>query len=115
MSDTDDDILATAEELRAATELLSARRPTARAEVIEEWLSLFRKRAPKTFKDAASKGLYKITVDLPYQPRSAGDRAALRSWKQELKRMLPGCHLTFLEEEDDAGCREYTLEISWEK
>ncbi len=120
----DDDILATAEELRDATRwgLGRAVNKATREEQCNEWLDWLRKRANKIFKDAAIRGQYHVTLELPFQPASwvdeEEDKAALYRMARKLARQMPGCVISFTEEEwegieVDSAAKEYKLEISW--
>ncbi len=119
----DEDILATAEELRNATQwgLGRAVKEATREEQCNEWLDWLRKRANKLFKDAAIRGQYHVTLELPFQPLSwvdgEEDKEALYRMARKLARQMPGCVISFTEEEwecaDAVAAKEYKLEISW--
>jgi hypothetical protein len=106
-------IIATAEELHAAT--VSMREKT-REDSLEEknrkWMEWFVKRSEKMLSDTVRKGLFEMTLDLPYQPLDRSYWDSLKKLGRELKRKLPGCTLAFVEEEYEENVI-YRLEISW--
>ncbi len=83
------------------------------AEKCEKWMRWFEKRWEKLFKDAAEHGEFSVHLGLPVKP-SAGpeERGELRRIRAELRRRLPGCDVSFVEE-DYEGRITHSMEISW--
>lgn len=121
--------IATAEELRAATEYFAAKlqeRPREPAERCADWIDWLRRRAGKLFKDAAAAGRWSVDLDPPFQPHDAEQVAALRGFVRTLKPLFPGCRISICEEEAEleggtggtaskhpADAPRYTIEIAW--
>ena len=116
-------IIATAEELRAATEHFLGKlqeRPRSSAERCADWIDWLRRRAGKLFKDAAALGRFSVELDPPFQPQGAEELSALRGFARTLRPLFPGCRMWLNEEEISGATGEapdkpgrYTLEISW--
>lgn len=114
MQAADEEIIATAEELRAATLHYSEKVPATRGALCEAWVAWFRKRAPKALKDTVARGEFCTSFPLPYQPVGRAERDELRALRSRVGAMLPGCELEFvgaaLEDQD----YKYELEVSWD-
>jgi hypothetical protein len=112
-------IIATAEELRAATEHFLGRPPKSNAERCADWIDWLRRRAAKLFKDAAAAGRWAVELDPPFQPNGPEEVAALRGFGRSLRPLFPGCQMWLNEEEvsgatgEASGSGRYTIEISW--
>ena len=114
-------MIATAEELRSATEFHRAKlNEKSKEERLEEWKDKFEKHADKAIKEAVRQGLWSCSLALPFQPsadkqeycRSTRiDGKDLRVWVRE---RLSGCQVEY-SEEAMAGVKGgyFTLEVSW--
>ena len=108
-----DEVLATAQELRDASQRgLERRGWTSNAEKNEEWLEWFTKRGVRMLKDATALGKMYVNVDVPYQPTTQQDQNDLVALRKRLRRMLPGCEVVFIEEvyEGESFC---VFQIEW--
>ncbi len=102
-----DEVLATADELRAASQQgLEQEGWLSNAEKNEEWARWFQKNGVRVLKHAISLGKYYIHVNMPYQPMTPQDREDLITLGKRVKKMVPGCELAFIEE-------EYDDEVTW--
>jgi hypothetical protein len=111
------EVLATATELREATDkAISVLAIDTRSleEKNTEWLQWFSKRGVRLLKDAIQLGKYSLTVDVPYQPSSKDAEKGLMVLRKQLRHMIPGCSVNFIEEvyEGQTFC---TMLIGWEK
>ena len=115
-------VIATAEELRAATEHFASKPKKSATEACVDWMDLLRRRAGKLFKDAAAAGRWAVEVEPPFQPDGPEDLAELRKVAKRLHHLFPGCRICVCEEESEiiaeGGAAEkegarYTIEISW--
>lgn len=110
-----DEILATVQELREATQHgLEQQGWTSNQEKNEAWLNWFRKRGIRLLKDATQLGKGYVNVDVPYQPTTQQDQNDLVILRKHLRKMLPGCEIVFIEEtyEDDSIC---VFQIEWKR
>ena len=94
-------------------------------ELCEEWFEWFKKRGPGYIRDAVKKGLYRVTLELPFQPTLLPDGKVdgkCYNWKgkplyKRLTEALPGCKIEFCDEEYEESCAVpfpgTVLEISW--
>lgn len=117
-------VIVTAEELYEATrETRKALQEKTDEELLEEWFEWFKKKGPSYIRDSVKKGLYKVTMDLPFQPlfkENGEPDPNSYSWRgkslwKRLTEMLPGCKIEYIEEEYDCvdGFPGYVLEINW--
>ena len=118
-----EEVLVTANELYAATREAQQVDKTDE-ELLEEWFEWFKKKGPSYLRDAVKKGLFRVTLDLPFQPTvlpSGKANGNSYTWKgkslwKRLTEMLPGCKIEYLEEEyeeAEVSFPGYVLEISW--
>lgn len=109
-----EEIVATADELRAATNHARAKEKGTLEEQTTEWLEWFSKRAVRFLKDTTSMGRFQLAVHLPYQPLTRSHERGLLQIKRALQAMLPGCSIDFMEEEEDEETpRNVWLSIDW--
>lgn len=109
-------IIATAEELRAATQHFLEKPKKDTAERCADWIDWLRRRAGKLFKDAAAAGRWAVELEPPFQPQGPEELAALRGFARSLRPLFPGCRMWLNEEEAAEGAENesrYTIEISW--
>lgn len=112
-------IIATAEELRAATLHFLTKPQKDTAERCADWIDWLRRRAGKLFKDAAAAGRWAVELEPPFQPQGPEELAALRGFARSVRPLFPGCRMWLNEEEvsgttgEAAGSGHYTIEISW--
>jgi hypothetical protein len=111
--DGQEEVIATAEELRVATLYYAEKIPAAREALGEAWVAWFRKRAPKALKDAAARGEFCASFPLPYQPVGRVERDGLRALRSRVGAMLPGCVLEFVGTALEGEHYKYELEVSW--
>lgn len=110
-----DEILATAQELRDASQRgLERQGWISNAQKNEEWLEWFSKRGVRLLKDATGLGKLYVNVDIPYQPATKQDENDLLALRKRLRRMLPGCRIDFVEEEYE-GERVCVFQIEWKE
>ncbi len=103
----------TAKELRRINRDIDESEPLSNEELANEWLRWFEKRGERYLKSAASFGYTEITLDLPYElALSPPDKPVLRAMLKELREMVPGCAVCFIEEEYE-GQNLFKVEISW--
>ena len=108
-----DQILATAQELRDASQRgLERQGWSSNAEKNEVWLDWFQKRGIRLLKDATALGKWYVNVDVPYQPATQQDQNDLVALRKRLRRMLPGCDVVFIEEEYE-GEKICVFQIEW--
>ena len=118
-----EEVLVTASELYAATREAQQVEKTDE-EKLEEWFEWFKKKGPNYIRDAVKKGLYRVTLDLPFQPilqKNGEPDPKTYNWRgkslwKRLTEMLPGCKIEYLEEEyeeAEVSFPGYVLEISW--
>ena len=117
-------VLVTAVELYAATREAQQVEKTDE-EKLEEWFEWFKKKGPSYIREAVKKGLFRVTLDLPFQPlfqQNGEPEPKSYNWRgkslwKRLTEMLPGCKIEYCEEEYDEDCEVkfpgYVLEISW--
>lgn len=120
-------IIATAEELREATEYHQIKRDAkTNEELLKEWIEKFEKNAEKSIKEATKQGLYSCELFLPYQPARGEDydiwnrslvieengiRKDIRNW---VKKQIPGCQVSYSSYAMPGKVGYYfTLEIEW--
>jgi hypothetical protein len=115
-------MIATAEELQAASEFHKAKlAEKSKEEKLQDWIDKFEKHADKAIKESVRQGLYSCSLSLPFQPdtnkqkfcRSTMiDGKDLRVW---VKEQLPGCQAEYVEEAMP-GVKGgwFTLEVSWQ-
>ncbi len=117
-------MIATAEELREASEMYRvSRKEKSKEELLRSWEKNFEKSVDRVIKDAVRVGAEVCSVQLPWQPGKNKqkfmrdtriDGLDLRVWVES---RLPGCKASYVEEEfeeeeDDVW---YVMEISWAK
>ena len=108
-----DEVLATAQELREASQRgLERQGWTSNAEKNEQWLDWFGKRGIRLLKDATALGKWYVNVDVPYQPTTQQNQNDLVALRKRLRRMLPGCQIHFIEEEYE-GETFCVFQIEW--
>ena len=118
-----EEVLVTAIELYAATRE-SQQIDKTNEEKLEEWYEWFKIKGPTYLRDAVKKGLFRVTLDLPFQPlfQANGEPdPKTYTWRgkslwKRLTEMLPGCKIEYLEEEyeeAEVSFPGYVLEISW--
>jgi hypothetical protein len=114
--------LVSAQELYEATrEIRKELAEKTREQLLEEWMEWFMKKGPSYIRDSVKKGLFKVSLELPFQPVFQEDGAVdpkSYSWNgkslwKRLQDLLPGCTIIYMEEELDAGEIYYSLEIGW--
>lgn len=105
-------VIATADELREATESFLLKSKGTREEMNTKWIEWFMKRSEKMLGDTVRKGLYEMTLDLPYQPAGIHDFKELKELAKILRQLLEGCNIQFVEEEYNNQLI-YKVEISW--
>ena len=110
-----EEVLATAQELREATERIRsalATDPRTFQEKNADWIQWFSKRGVRLLKDATQLGNYSLTVDVPYQPVSKDAEKGLGLLRKQIRHMLPGCEFYFIEEVYE-GVNQCTMLIDW--
>ncbi len=114
-------MIASAEELRSATEFHQAKlNEKSKEEKLEEWKDKFEKHMEKAIKEATRQGLWSCSLALPFQPgvdKQAWNRSVMMEGKDSrvwVKQRLPGCQVEY-SEEAMPGVKGgyYTLEVSW--
>lgn len=113
---SDEMVIATAEELRAATEFNLGKlqeRQKSNDERCADWIDWLGRRGGKLLKDATALGRYSVVLNPPFQPREEGEVAALRAFGRRIRPLFPGCAMWVNEEEDERGLISYTIEVSW--
>jgi hypothetical protein len=103
--------LVSAEDLREIVRSAQADKATL-SDTTDGWLYWFGKRGDRCIKDAAKLGYKEITMDLPIEIAQSMDRTSLLTIQKEVKELLVGCFVGFVEDEyeDKALCR---LLIRW--
>ena len=81
-------------------------------ETAEAWVAWFEMNAKRYLKTAALLGHTEATLDLPIQLARTVNRALYAKILRDLRPLVPGCSLSFVEEEYE-GAVLYRLEISW--
>ena len=105
-------ILFTASHLREATQEAIAREKKSTRRQCSDWVDWFIKRAPKMLKDAAARGDWEIFLDIP-QPKDKKEHKLLKELQKVVGEMLPGCAVSFVEEDYEDRRIKYMMEISW--
>lgn len=103
--------IATVNELRVATESYKYRTLESNEVKQKRWLEWFMKRSEKMLHDRVRMGWNYLTLDPPFQP-SDSRCEELKPLGRILRKLLPGCLITFIEEEIE-NQYFYTIEISW--
>jgi hypothetical protein len=108
-----DEVLATADELRTASQRgVEEQGRLSNAEKNEAWVQWFQKNGVRLLKRAVSLGKGYINVDVPYQPSTQQDQNDLVALRKRVRRMLPGCEVVFIEEEYE-GEKVCVVQIEW--
>lgn len=90
--------LVSAEDLREIVRSAQADKATL-SETTDGWLYWFSKRGDRCIKDAAKLGYTEITMDLPIEIAQSMDRTSLLTIQKEVKELLTGCFVGFIEDE----------------
>jgi hypothetical protein len=90
--------LVTAEDLREIVRSAQADKASL-SETTDGWLYWFGKRGDRCIKDAAKLGYKEITMDLPIEIAQSMDRTSLLTIQKEVKELLTGCFVGFVEDE----------------
>jgi hypothetical protein len=113
MSTHEEEPIFTADELRNITEsVLEDVEQYNNEELANIWIQWFEKRAERYIKDAATKGLYEVTLDLPYDLSVELQKEIYKRIMKHVKKRLPGCDVAIIEEEYEDDII-YKVEISW--
>ena len=104
--------LVTAEDLREIVRSAQADKASL-SDTTDGWLYWFGKRGDRCIKDAAKLGYKEITMDLPIEIAQSMDRTSLLIIQKEVKELLTGCFVGFVEDEYEEKplCR---LLIRWD-
>ena len=104
--------LVTREELREIVRSAQADKASL-SETTDGWLYWFSKRGDRCIKDAAKLGYTEITMDLPIEIAQSMNRTSLLTIQKEVKELLTGCFVGFVEDEYEEKplCR---LLIRWD-
>jgi hypothetical protein len=107
-----------ADELRRITEdYIEVNSTLTKEEKIKKWLKWYSKRIEKMLEDTLKRGVYELTLPLPYQPEGNEDlRQNLYPLARKVKRDFVGCDIAFVEVEVEkygVVVYETELEISW--
>ncbi len=110
--------IATADELRSITEdYIEVNSTLTKEEKIKKWLKWYTKRIEKMLEDTLKRGVYELTLPLPYQPEGNDDlRKNLYPIARKVKADFVGCDIAFVEVEVEkygVVVYETELEISW--
>jgi hypothetical protein len=110
--------IATADELRSITEdYIEVNSILTKEEKIKKWLKWYTKRIEKMLEDTLKRGVYELTLPLPYQPEGNEDIIQnLYPLARKVKRDFVGCDVAFIEVEVEkygVVVYELELEISW--
>ena len=90
--------LVSAEDLREIVRSAQADKATL-SETTDGWLHWFSKRGDRCIKDAAKLGYTEITMDLPIEIAQSMNRTSLLTIQKEVKELLTGCFVGFVEDE----------------
>ena len=90
--------LISAEDLREIVRSAQADKATL-SETTDGWLYWFSKRGDRCIKDAAKLGYTEITMDLPIEIAQSMNRTSLLTIQKEVKELLTGCFVGFVEDE----------------
>lgn len=90
--------LVSAEDLREIVRSAQADKATL-SETTDGWLYWFSKRGDRCIKDAAKLGYTEITMDLPIEIAQSMNRTSLLTIQKEVKELLTGCFVGFVEDE----------------
>jgi hypothetical protein len=107
-----------ADELRRITEdYIEVNSTLTKEEKIKKWLKWYTKRIEKMLEDTLKRGVYELTLPLPYQPEGNDDlRQNLYALARKVKADFVGCDIAFVEVEVEkygVVVYETELEISW--
>jgi hypothetical protein len=100
------------EELRAVVKSVQNDAKLPLEEVADGWLYWFSKRGDRVLKDAAKLGYTEVTLDLPIEIAMAFHTATLMMIRNELRKMLQGYTVGFVEDEYH-GERICRILVSW--
>ena len=117
-SNEDDFVIFTADQLYRYTSDALCEETREPEEYVAEWLHWFRKRGERYLKDAALKGYYEVTLDLPFEIATKLDKELLKPLVREVKKMVPCCEVCIVEEayeSVDGGDDDilYKVEVNW--
>jgi hypothetical protein len=114
VAEEDDEYIYTADQLYRYTSDVLGEEARAPEEYVDDWLRWFRKRGERYLRDAALKGYYEVTLDLPFEIATRLDRPLFTDLMKKVKRLVPCCDVCIVEEEygEDSDIL-YKLEISW--
>ena len=110
--------IGTADELRKITEdYIEVNSTLTKEEKIKKWFKWYSKRIEKMLEDTLKRGVYELTLPLPYQPEGNDDlRKNLYPIARKVKADFVGCDIAFVEVEVEkygVVVYETELEISW--
>jgi len=100
------------QELRAIVKSVQEDAKLPLEEVADGWLFWFSKRGDRVLKDAAKLGYLEVTLDLPVEIAMSFDQATLMIIRNELRKMLQGYTVGFVEDEY-RGERICRVLVSW--
>jgi hypothetical protein len=100
------------QELRAIVQSVQEDAKLPLEEVADGWLFWFSKRGDRVLKDAAKLGYVEVNLDMPVEIAMSFDQATLMIIRNELRKMLQGYTVGFVEDEY-RGERICRILISW--
>jgi hypothetical protein len=114
MSDQENnEIIFTYDELNTYTNHTLYRDTRTIDECVDDWFHWLRKRGERYLKDAALKGHFEVTLDLPYEISTNMNKSLFQNILRKVKKMVPGCDVFIIEETNEDGELIYKVEINW--